>query len=160
MSYGLPSNWLLVRLLFLLIAFVQSRVARKKSREEDRVRTVLAVWHLSFTYSGDDVQDTPRLGELLIVSIHRYPISCPLATSAVQKATSSSSTSVVVVHLVAGSKTGICSPSVDALLKLRKSFGERLLVSAWMDVRPTHYLTRSSVARLHFESPLFLNRYT
>ncbi|CAN0205770.1 unnamed protein product, partial [Laminaria digitata] len=51
-----------------------------------------------------------------------------VVTSAVHKAMASSPTSVVVVHFVAGSKTGICSPSIDTLTKLQRQYGERLLV--------------------------------
>ncbi|CAM9784331.1 unnamed protein product [Ectocarpus sp. 4 AP-2014] len=51
-----------------------------------------------------------------------------LVRSTVHKALSSCPTSVVVVHFVAGSKTGICSPSENVLAEMRQRYGERLLV--------------------------------
>ncbi|CAM9304223.1 unnamed protein product, partial [Hapterophycus canaliculatus] len=51
-----------------------------------------------------------------------------LVRSAVHEALSACSTSVAVVHLVAGSKTGICSPSENVLVEMQRRYGERLLV--------------------------------
>ncbi|CAB1099869.1 unnamed protein product [Ectocarpus sp. CCAP 1310/34] len=51
-----------------------------------------------------------------------------IVRSAVHKALSSCPTSVVVVHFVAGSKTGICSPSENVLAEMRQRYGEHLLV--------------------------------
>ncbi|CAM9182126.1 unnamed protein product, partial [Scytosiphon promiscuus] len=51
-----------------------------------------------------------------------------LVRSAVNKALSTCPTSVAVVHFVAGSKTGICSPSESVLTEMQQRYGERLLV--------------------------------
>lgn len=58
-----------------------------------------------------------------------FPNVLSNSLSAVHKALSSSPASVVVVHFVAGSKTGICSPSERVLTEMQERYGERLLVS-------------------------------
>lgn len=49
--------------------------------------------------------------------------------SAVEEILKYCTTSVAVVHFVAGSKTGIYSPSVALVSKLEQKYGERLVVS-------------------------------
>ncbi|CAM9905957.1 unnamed protein product [Pylaiella littoralis] len=51
-----------------------------------------------------------------------------IVRSAAHKALTSCPASVVVVHFVAGSKTGICSPSEGVLTEMQERYGERLLV--------------------------------
>lgn len=66
---------------------------------------------------------------LAFLPILPAPTHSQLPKSAVHKALSSSPASVVVVHFVAGSKTGICSPSERVLTEMQERYGERLLVS-------------------------------
>ncbi|CAN0444541.1 unnamed protein product, partial [Discosporangium mesarthrocarpum] len=48
--------------------------------------------------------------------------------SAVRDAMESSPSRVVVVHVVMGSKTGLCSPSMKNIEDLQQQYGERLVV--------------------------------
>ena len=65
----------------------------------------------------------------------------PSIASLVHKTMASSPTSVVVVHFVAGSKTGIRFPSVNTLTNLQGQYGERLVVS-----HPWHWLGKVTVS--------------
>lgn len=49
--------------------------------------------------------------------------------SVVDEALLSCATSVAVVHVVTGSKTGSCSPSIETVSKLKRQYGERIVVS-------------------------------
>jgi len=101
---------------------------------------------MSHSYSTDGRR---RLHRFLPVDTRTHllgvppPLSRRHLYSTVHKALSSCPASVVVVHFVAGSKTGICSPSEGVLTELQERYGERLVVS-WKGVCLFYALVSSS----------------